>query len=206
MDPLTLALIKTSRHQKPRDRLYLISNDPTLSPLAFLAFHAQRWTVEVFFRTRKPLVGWGQSPARGPQPVVGHLVLGAVAYPLLELCCPAEAFGSRGHRYRDRFHIARREEGAILERVKTWRQGLQWVSLDGTRLPWGEGGYVVAVEQPAMRSAPFRAGRLKGIAWKQMHCAPLVSDILVGTRLWARCHAKTRMVASVNQKCVTPEF
>ena len=193
--PLTLAIIKATRHQKPRDRGYLISNDLTISHLALCAFQAHRWTVEVFFRTSKQLVGWGQSPARGPQPVVGHLVLGAVAYTMLELLCPADAFGSRGNRGRDRFHIARREEGAILERVKTWLQGLQWVYVASPLLPWGKGDGALAVAQPGRRYAPFRTGRLKGVAWKQIDFGPLVFDILVGTRLWELCHAKIRLVA-----------
>lgn len=193
--PVKLAMVKGTRHQKPQDRLYLISNDPTLSHLAFFAFCSHRWTVEVCFRTGKQLVGWGQSPACSPQTVVGHLVLGAMAYTMLELLAPADAFGTQGSSRSDRFHIARREEGASLEMVRAWLQGLQWVYVAGFMFPWGNGYCALAVEQPGMLYAPFRTGRLTGVAWKQMDFGPLVFDILVGTRLWELCHAKIRMVA-----------
>lgn len=193
--PMKLAIGKVTRHQPPQDRIYLISNDLTLSHLAFFACRSHRWTVEVFFRAAKQLVGWGQSPARGPRTVVGHLVLGAVAYTLLELLAPADAFGAHGNTRTDRFHIARREHGSTLEAVKTWLQGLQWVHVAATPLSWGSGACAVAVEQPAVLYEPFRTGRLTGINWKQMAFEPLVADILVGTRLWELCHAKIRLVA-----------
>jgi hypothetical protein len=67
--------------------------------------------------------------------VVGHLVVGAVAYTLWEWLAPADAFGTHGNTRSDRFHLARREAGATLEAVKTWLQRLQWVHVVGTPLP-----------------------------------------------------------------------
>jgi hypothetical protein len=152
--PLKLAIVTATRHQPPADQVYLISNDPTRSHLAFFAFCPHRWTVEVFFRAAKQLVGWGQSPARSPHTVVGHLVLSAVAYTLLELLAPADACGAHGNTRSDRFHIARREDGATVEAVKTWLQRLQWVHVVGTPLPGGTGACAVVVEQPTMLYAP----------------------------------------------------
>ena len=185
--PLKLAILKATRHQKPQARTYLISNAPTLSHLEFYAFRPRRWTVDVFFRTAKQVVGWGHSPARSSQTVVGHLVLGAIAYTILEVLCPQDAFGTHGSSLSDRFHIARRDRESILEEVRARLQALRWVHVEGPLLPWGDGVCAVAVEEPEVLFAPFCQGRLKGIAWKQMDFWALVSGILVGTRLWALC-------------------
>jgi len=72
-----------SRKNGERKVLGLVTDDPTLSASQMISTYSDRWSIEVFFKDSKQLLGLGQYQNLSYEAVVTHLHLVCFAYALL---------------------------------------------------------------------------------------------------------------------------
>jgi hypothetical protein len=72
-----------SRKNAERRILGLVTDDPTLSPRGMIRTYDDRWSIEVFFKDGKQLLGLGQYQNLSIGAAVTHLHLVCMAYGLL---------------------------------------------------------------------------------------------------------------------------
>lgn len=86
--PVKLTVVKHDSHPE-RDRTkYLATSEQHLSTAEHVGWYRRRWSIEVFFRDAKQLLGLGRAQVRQPQAVLTHLVLVCLAYVALQLLKP----------------------------------------------------------------------------------------------------------------------
>jgi len=78
-----LAHVIFSRKNAERRILGLVTDDPTLSPRQIIRSYDDRWSIEVFFKDSKQLLGLGQYQNLSIEAAVTHLHLVCMAYALL---------------------------------------------------------------------------------------------------------------------------
>lgn len=72
-----------SRKNRDRKILGIATDDPKLSPAKMIKAYDERWSIEVFFKDAKQLLGLGQYQNRSYRAAVTHLHLVCFAYALL---------------------------------------------------------------------------------------------------------------------------
>jgi hypothetical protein len=86
---LLLVVLKDDRSQEGGRTKYLLTDDLSLTTCAVVKWYRKRWSIEVFFRDCKQLLGLSACEARSAEAIVSHIVLVCVAYTLLQLFKPA---------------------------------------------------------------------------------------------------------------------
>jgi hypothetical protein len=86
-----------SRKNGERKVLGLVTDDPTLSASQMISTYSDRWSIEVFFKDSKQLLGLGQYQNLSYEAVVTHLHLVCFAYALLTHIA-MEGEGAKGQR------------------------------------------------------------------------------------------------------------
>lgn len=92
-----------SRRQWERTILGLVTDDPSLSAAGMIQEYDQRWSIEVFWKDAKSLLGLGQYQNGSYRAAVTHLHLVCFAYALLtHLALQADGAQGRGKKKKRR--------------------------------------------------------------------------------------------------------
>jgi len=106
-----------SRKNRERKNLGIVTDDLQLTPAKIIKAYDERWSIEVFFKDAKQLLGLGQYQNRSYRAAVTHLHLVAFAYALLT-------------------HIAIDREGAKGKRKRTVKLSVGDLQNELRRIVW----------------------------------------------------------------------